>query len=479
MIRCLPIMSFCVVFLSLADVKAQDIFSNSLVIYSTENNQKITTNADTFYILKDTYINGAKRTRNPTILRELSFKAGDSYPLLEIIAKMEQAQRQLMNTGLFRTVVVYLRSLEDQNVDVNIDVEEKWYFIPEPFLRLANGTFSQWNEKGRKLDQLNYGIKLTQNNFSGRNDKGQVQFTDGYSKKIALQYQGLYFDKDLKWSGNFNIAHGKNKELNYATENNKLLAVKDQDGFLSEFFQTSFDLVYRPAIKTRHQFSIGYNANRVGDTVNKLNSNYSPSNATYHFPYISYGFSFTDYDFNRYPTRGKAGEASIYKAGVNNAINLWQLNVKGSKFWAIGKKGYFSTVVAATIKLPFEQPYITQGFLGYGDTYLQGYENYFVDGVAGGYTKETIACNLINTQVSLPLSKRFKYLRNVPFKVYLKAFTNAGYVHNPNETFRNELNNKMLYSSGLGIDILAFTDLIFKIEWSFNQLGQNAIYLHQ
>jgi hypothetical protein len=131
------------------------------------------------------------------------------------------------------------------------------------------------------------------------------------------------------------------------------------------------------------------------------------------------------------------------------------------------------------IKLPFKQPYITQGFLGYGDAFLQGYENYIVDGVAGAYTKQTIAFNVINTQVTLPMNKRFKSLRNVPFKVYVKGFANAGYVHNPNQTLRNELNNRMLYSTGFGLDIVAFTDLVFKIEWSFNQLGQNAVYMHQ
>ena len=477
--RCLPIIGFYVTLLSLGDIKAQEVSTNSVVIYSTETHQTTINSIDTIYAIKDIYITGAKRTRKSTILRELPFKVLDTYPISLITAKLEQTKRQLMNTGLFWNVVVYLNSLDDQNVFVNIEVTEKWYFFPQPFIRLANGTFSQWNERGRKLEHLNYGIKLTQFNFSGRNDKAQVQFTNGYSKKIALQYQGLYFDKDLRWWANINFSHGKNRELNYATENNKLLAVKNPDGFLYEFYQSSVDLVYRPAIKTRHQFTIGYISNRFADTVAKLNENYLPSDATYHYPYISYGVSFIDYDFNPYPTRGRAGNVSIQKSGINSPINLWQLSLSGTKYWQVGKKGYFSAMVAGILKLPFKQPYITQGFLGYGDAFLQGYENYIVDGVAGGYTKQTLAFNLVNTQVTLPFHKRFKTLRNVPFKVYIKAFTNAGYVHNPNETLRNELNNKMLYSRGVGIDFVAFTDLIFKIEWSFNQLGQNAVYMHQ
>jgi hypothetical protein len=37
----------------------------------------------------------------------------------------------------------------------------------------------------------------------------------------------------------------------------------------------------------------------------------------------------------------------------------------------------------------------------------------------------------------------------------------------------------MLYSGGVGIDIVTFYDIILKFEWSFNQLGENGLYLHR
>ena len=33
---------------------------------------------------------------------------------------------------------------------------------------------------------------------------------------------------------------------------------------------------------------------------------------------------------------------------------------------------------------------LTSGFLGYGDVFMQGYEYYVIDGVAGGYLKTTL-----------------------------------------------------------------------------------------
>jgi outer membrane protein assembly factor BamA len=199
----------------------------------------------------------------------------------------------------------------------------------------------------------------------------------------------------------------------------------------------------------------------------------------YRYPYISYGVSFTDYDFNPYPTRGRYGDVQLQKDGIGSSINLWQLSAKGINYWPVGERAYFSIRLAGMLKLPFKQPYITQQFMGYGDAFLQGYENYIIDGVAGGYSKQTIGYNLLKTEIPLPTIKLLKSLRSVPVRVYVKAYTNQGYVHNPNPGFRNELTNRMLYSAGAGLDIVLFTDTIFKFEWSFNQLGQNGIFLHQ
>jgi outer membrane protein assembly factor BamA len=477
---CLLILGLCVVFLSGGKLKAQEASANQSLYYSTKHPEDaVITNTDTAYTIEEISVSGNKRTRKSTILRELAFNTGEAYPLPVIIEKLEQTKRQLMNTTLFRNVAVSLRSQQDSTVYINVDVEERWYFFPQPFVRVANGTFSQWNERGRKLDHLNYGIKLSQFNFSGRGDKMHFHFANGYTKKFALQYQGFFLDKELKWSSSINFTHGKNRELNYATEDNKLLPVKNPDGYLYEFYQSSVDVMYRPAIKTRHTFSVGYNYNRVADTVTKLNAFYAPTQNTFCFPYVTYSVSFLDLDFNPYPTKGRRGEVSLHKAGFGGAINLWQLSAKGTNYWTLSDKTFFSLNAGGVLKLPFQQPYVTQGFMGYGDAYLQGYENYIVDGVAGGYTKATVAYNVLKTAITLPTNRWFKSLRSVPLRMYVKSYVNAGYSYNPNLTLRNELNNKMLYSAGLGVDIVAFADMVLKFEWSFNQLGQNGLYLHQ
>ena len=476
----LLILAWCAVLMSAGRLRAQELSAGQALFYSTSHpKEAVLTDSSVSFTIKEISVSGNKRTRHSTVLREVPFKEGDNYPLPEIIEKLELAKRQLMNTTLFRNVVVTLRSLQEHNVYISVAVEERWYFFPQPFVRVANGTFSQWNERGRKLEHLNYGLRLSQYNFSGRGDKMHLHLAEGYTKKFALQYQGFFLDRALKWSSSINFNYGKNRELNYATEDNKLLPVRKPDGFINEFLQTSIDIMYRPAIKTRHSFTVGYNHNHIADTVSKLNAFYAPLRNNFSYPYLKYNIQFLDYDFNPYPTRGRGGVAELHKAGFGGPVNLWELSVKGSSFWGLGSKSYFGLSAGGVLKLPFKQPYVTQAFLGYGDAYLQGFENYIIDGVAGGYVKAMVARSVLKTAIKVPKIKYLESIRSVPLQVYLKTYVNTGYAHNPNLKLRNELNNRMLYSAGFGLDLIVFANMIVKFEWSFNQLGQNGLYLHQ
>jgi hypothetical protein len=240
----------------------------------------------------------------------------------------------------------------------------------------------------------------------------------------------------------------------------------------------SAELTYRPAIKTRHGFGITYTREVVSDTIVKLNPVYFPSSQKrISFPEIYYKMSYYDLDYIPYPTKGYAAEAFIGKKGFDRAMNLWQINASGAGLWHTGKDLFLSLIGFGTIKLPFTQPYITQHILGYSDVFLQGYEYYVVDGVAGGYLKAALNRKLFSFSVGIPKSKRWAPQR-IPFVFYGKLYGNAGYVYNP-QPGENTLTNKMLYSGGIGIDVLTSYDFTLKMEWSFNQLGQNGLFLHR
>jgi outer membrane protein assembly factor BamA len=458
-------------------VRAQMSMSDNSVLFST-NGTTAVSDTNRMFVIRDIVITGNNKTQPSTILRELPFDIEEGYPLSVIAEKFKKARKQLMNTGLFRDVIVSLKSLDGYDVNVSVEVQEKWYIWPRVFVRTVDKSFGQWwNEKDRSMDRINYGIRLAHNNITGRNDKLKVAFMNGYTRQFSLQYYGLWLDRQMKWSTNAGVSFGKNKEVNYMTLFNKQVPIKDNNEFLRSYVSGFLQVNYRPKIKTTHTFGFGYTYEDVADTVFKLNPSFYYNTHAVRFPEISYRLSYFDVDFIPYPTKGLMGEVSLKKRGFTETMNLWELSARISKTWSLSSKAFFNLKGMGMVKLPFSQPYIGKQFIGYEGRFLQGYEYYVIDGVAGGYAKANISRLIFNTHIAFP-SQRFRRLNYIPIKLYAKTFANAGYVYdnNPGE---NKLASKMLYSGGIGLDFITCNDFVIKIEWSFNRLGENGLYLHQ
>jgi outer membrane protein assembly factor BamA len=425
-------------------------------------------------------ITGNKKTKEFILLREIPFRTGETYTLEVLIQKFEDARRQLMNTTLFHTVIVAAKNFQGSNVNVSVQVKERWYLFPVPYLKPVDRNLNQWIiEQKASLSRVNYGAKLMYYNATGRSDKLKMSLVTGYTRQISFNYDRLYIDKKLKWGMKVGFGTGKNREINYNTIRDKQVFIKDENNFVRSFTNGYAELTYRRAIRTRHSFGISYYQEKVQDTIIALNPTYFKNgrNST-SFPTVFYTMAYYDLDYIPYPTKGYAAEISFSKGGINKAINIWNLNVRGTGSWHITPKLFFNLNIYGGIKLPFKQPYFNRRFLGYGDTFMQGYEYYVIDGVAGGYIKTTLTRELLNFRIRIPPLKKGKEAQRIPVRIFGKMYGNTGYVHDP-EPGENLLSNKMLYSGGFGIDILTFYDVTFKLEWTFNQLGQNGIFVHR
>jgi outer membrane protein assembly factor BamA len=448
------------------------------ILYSTEDPQTPSDTTQLFFVKKIS-IKGNRYTRSATILRELSFQEGSGYTLPLLARKFAQAKKQIMNTALFHEVVVYLASLDGYNAQVNIEVRERWYIFPVPFIKTVDRSFGEWvKDQNMDMERVNYGVRVRHYNVTGRNDKLSLYFMNGYTKQLSLEYKGLILDKKQQWSASLGLALGKNKQLDYITTDNKRRFFKSDQTFVHSFFNSYLEFSYRRAIKTKHTFGGSYQSFSIPDTVLKINPEFSPGKqSTIHYPELYYTLSHYNVDYIPYPVKGYLAEISLRKKGLGTNINLWQLTTKASGMWQLSDKYYFNLRVAGGVKLPFKQPYINRQFLGFNEMFLQGYEYYVINGIAGGYTKASFSRELINTNLHIP-SGKIKKLNDIPLRMYAKVYGNAGYVYDP-QPGNNSLNNRMLYSAGVGLDIVTFYDFIIKVEWSFNQLGQNGIYLHR
>src|SRR5688500_10556914 len=170
----------------------------SAVVTSTDtaiNGLKKLQSTENVFTVRLISISGNKKTRASVILRELPFKTGDVYALSELVKKFEVGRKQLMNTAMFHEVVVALKSFEGNNVDILIQVKERWYLFPIPYFKLVDRNLNQWLvQQNARLDRINYGLKVLYNNTTGRNDKLNVYLINGYTKQISLSYDRPYID---------------------------------------------------------------------------------------------------------------------------------------------------------------------------------------------------------------------------------------------------------------------------------------------
>ncbi len=451
--------------------------AETLIVYSTDQPNSLADSAALFTI-NQIAIEGNRKTQETVILRELSFKEGERYSLSVLVQKFKQAKEQLLNTTMFQNVVVSLKNFEGNGASVKVSVKERWYIYPIPFVNVVDNSFQNWvKQEGMDLDRVKYGIKIKHRNFSGRNDKLTMNITNGYTKALAFRYEDVPVDANLKWLASFYTSLGRNRDINYATFDNQRIAYKNPDVFVHSFFKSAAEITYRPAIKTRHTFGLGYNYEKISDTILSMSPEFSTQTNKITYPELYYKLQYFDVDFIPYPTKGFATDIKFAKKGFGGSVDVWQTTARASATFPLGRKYYINWRAAGVLKLPFDQPYTMQNFVGSDGHYIQGYEDYVIDGVAGGFTKATFARQIINTVINIP-SRKVKQLNYFPIKIYGKVFGNSGYIYNKNPHISNTLNNQWLHSAGVGLDIILFYDFIFKLEWSFNHLRQNGIYLH-
>jgi hypothetical protein len=99
-----------------------------------------------------------------------------------------------------------------------------------------------------------------------------------------------------------------------------------------------------------------------------------------------------------------------------------------------------------------------------------------VDGVAGGILRTTLRKQIFNLRWHTGLNSRTYNV--IPFRIFLKGYGDMGYAYNKQNLTGNFLTNRPLYTGGIGVDIITIYDVVFRLEYSFNQLGERAPFIH-
>lgn len=112
--------------------------------------------------------------------------------------------------------------------------------------------------------------------------------------------------------------------------------------------------------------------------------------------------------------------------------------------------------------------------MGFKSEYIRGYEYYVMDGSHYALLRSNLRFKILDRILTQNILKFIKY---IPLKIYSKAYDDIGYVHNSNPQ-NSKLNNKLLNGYGVGLDVLISYYVRLRLEYSFNHLRENALFLH-
>lgn len=432
-------------------------------------------------------IQGARHTREAVILREIHVRVGDTISLVQLPNLLETSRQLLINTGLFTSVHIYYKNWEARTgrVELQIEVNEGWYLYPVPVFDLADRNFNVWwVEQERSMQRVNYGMDFSHLNFSGNNDKFKAKAQFGYTQKFNLRYQRPFINPSKTLGMFLYSEYSRNREVNFATLGNKQAFWRNEERFVYSRFRTELGLTYRPGVRHFHYGELAFHDNRLDPFVaDTLNPAYFLGGRTRQ-RYFSASYEYTgDFrDIRAYPLEGHLLQFKIQKDGLGffQDRNALTLTARMEYYKLLSRK--WSLALLSDGKISFirsQQPYNDNRALGFGLVRLPGYEYYIADGLDLALVRSSLRYKLIDAIFCLDRLVPVPAFRSIPLNTYLSLNGGWGIIHDPwPSRFGNPLNNRPLWSGGVGLNIVLFYNKVLLVEYSVNHLMEKGLFLH-
>lgn len=427
---------------------------------------------------------GNKITRDRIILRELSLVPGDTISNTLLPQVIQKDKNKIYNLRLFNTVEIRPITLSDNKVDLLVEVSERWYTFPVPIFEISDRNFNEWWQTyDHDFRRVNYGLRLYQYNFRGRNETLRLTAQFGFSRRWDLAYQIPNLDRKQKQGLSFLISYAQPKNLPYFTDNHKLLFLKSENVLrTSSLFGINYS--YRKSFYETHNLGVEYRSSEVADTIAALNPNYYDNGEIkQQYEAISYSFTSDHRDVFAYPLKGYFSNIYFKKTGLglSSAVDQFEVNLAHAQYVDLKNGFYFSNFTSVYLSTPQEQPYSLYNAIGYRKQFLRGYEIYLIEGSRFFLNKATLKKRIFTRGWHLPNMphEQFSYF---PLSIYLKGYFDMGYVENFDRyqelSINNTLSNKFLIGAGGGIDVVTVYDAVLRFEYSFTREGTRGFFFN-
>jgi outer membrane protein assembly factor BamA len=424
---------------------------------------------------------GNKLTRERILLREITFREGQSISQEKFAEHLERSKGNLWNLLLFNFVEIDTCGYGDNQIEVVVRVVERWYVWPIPFVEFADRNLREWWET-KRFDRLDYGMLVKWSNFRGRREELTLHLRFGFNNQYELRYEIPYLDKAQKWGIEIQGGYRQGREVAYATVQNKRVFYKDPERYIRKEAFGTITPRWRPNLYNLHKLEIGFTHFWVVDSVAQLQSEYfgAGENLTKHFSIEYWGVKQVT-DYADYPLKGYRIDLKVRKEGLrifDSPVDIWTLELEFAKYWQLHKRWYFSHGQKMKVSSTNGQAYSLQRGLGYQRDFVRGYELYVIDGQHFGLLKTALKFAILPMRkVKLKFLKSEKF-NTLPLAFYINVNFDMGYVIDNQYNEQNPLAGSLLFGGGIGLDVVTFYDISWRAEYSVNKNLEHGFFLH-
>lgn len=431
-------------------------------------------------LVRNIYLSGNSITKRQIILKEMTFKVGDSLAVNRFKIEKEQTLYNILNTSLFNYVYLNYEIVDNCNVDVYVKVEERWYLWVIPLIEHTDRNISSFLQNG-DWSRVNYGVSIQYNNFRGRQEQLLLRVRAGYSNHLLFAFDSPEYKNKMGWG--LWIDYDYYDQVPVYTLNDQPVYLNAGGDLIYRSLSNAAYLQLRSGLYQKHRLVINYYDHSISDTILQNNPNFlSTSQTDSEYIELEYRYTHDTRDSKYYPLKGGVREITLSQSGLgifDSGMNFLSGEAKVSQYSKLFGRLYGGTEWTGNYTWINSVPYFYQNGIGFDD-FMRGFEYYVMDGNSYFLAKNKLYFELISPKIIDLNVKAFSKFSKIHYAFYINAFYDMGYVSNSIEEASkyNRMLNNYLYGYGVGIDLVTFYDKAISFNYAGNKFGEHGFFIH-
>ncbi|MEO1449628.1 MAG: BamA/TamA family outer membrane protein [Bacteroidota bacterium] len=452
---------------------------------------------DTSLTVKTILFSGNKKTKGWILLREMTLKEGDVVSLASLQAELEQSRKNIYNLDLFNQVQLR-HSLIPGGILIEVGVQERWYIFGTPNVGLEERNSYDFVGalRARNLERLVYGGTVQWRNVTGRNETLFIRAQAGFSRRLWVEFirPALWRKANIDFRAGVNLTAQKSVIL--GTEAGRVQWRGLVDIPLQRHARVFSGLTKRFGLYKRlyaelswRQYTLPADSLAAFPLFDEPARYISQPDGLERFAGLVVQFLEDRRDLRAFPWQGyKYQVLGRLGGGPGSTTRFAKLGASWAHHLPFGRRrrwnfSYgFSQVYTFGSGVPFPEKTVLgigrREFLGLSRE-LRGFEPYAIDGTWLSLNKAALSFAIIPRKIIRIPYVPFAVFQNMPIGLYLSAHTDHAYVQD--NSFNNLdqfLKNRHLVGYGIGLNVISFYDLLLRIEFTRNNLGENGLYFN-